>query len=66
MLYFFVVISSGNDSGIFGMKNLELWDRNAAMKDKFNEDDIGHLRIKYVNEMIFNEHNTSDEGKSKV
>ncbi|CAD6239331.1 unnamed protein product [Miscanthus lutarioriparius] len=55
-----------NDSGIFAMKNLELWELNVYLMDKFLEADIGHLRIKYVNDMIFNEYNSSDDGRSKV
>jgi len=55
-----------NDSGIFAMKNLELWDLNVNLVDKFCEDDVHHLRIKYVNDMIFNEFNYSDVGRSKV
>ena len=34
--------------------------------EKFSEADIGHLRIKYVNDMICNEYNISDDGRSKV
>jgi len=34
--------------------------------DKFSEADIGHLRIKYVNDMIFNEYNCFVDGQSKV
>ena len=48
------------------MKNLELWDLNVNLVDKFCEDDVDHLRIKYVNDMIFNEFNCSDVGRSKV
>ena len=55
-----------NDSGMFAMKNLELWELNVYLMDKFSETDIGHLRIKYVNDMIFNEYNSSDDGRSKV
>lgn len=58
--------SFSNDSGIFAMKNLELWDLNVYLMDKFCEADVGHLRIKYVNDMIFNEFNCSDVGRSKV
>jgi hypothetical protein len=48
------------------MKNLKLWDRTVCLMDKFSEADIGHLRIKYVNDMIFNEHNCFVDGRSKV
>ena len=48
------------------MKNLELWELNVYLMDKFSEADIGHLRIKYVNNMIFNEYNCSEDGRSKV
>ena len=58
--------SFSNDSGIFAMKNLELWEVNVYLMDKFSEADIGHLRIKYVNDMICNEYNISDDGRSKV
>ena len=37
------------------MKNLELFEVNLNMIEKYTEDDIGHLRIKFVNNMVFNE-----------
>ena len=37
-----------------------------SLMDKFSKADIVHLRIKYVNDMIFNEYNSSDDGRSKV
>ena len=36
------------------------------MMEKYCEADIPHVRIKYVNEMIFNDFNSSDDGLSKV
>jgi len=48
------------------MKNLELWDINVSLEDKFSEADTGHIRIKYVNDMIFNEYNYSTDGRSQV
>ena len=55
-----------NDSGIFVMKNLELWDPSVSMMEKYCEADIPHVRIKYVDEMIFNDFSCSDDGLSKV
>ena len=48
------------------MKNLELWEVNVYLMVKFSEADIGHLRIKYVNDMILNEYNSSKDGRSKA
>ena len=36
------------------------------MMEKYYEADIPRVRIKYVNEMIFNYFNSSDDGLSKV
>ena len=36
------------------------------MIEKYTEDDIGHLRIKFVNDMVFNEFNYAHDGQSKV
>ncbi|XP_066344439.1 uncharacterized protein [Miscanthus floridulus] len=47
-------------------QNLELWELNVYLMDNFSEADIGHLHIKHVNDMIFNEYNSSDDGRSKV
>ena len=55
-----------NDSGIYAMKNLELFEVNLNMIEKYTEDDIGHLRIKFVNDMVFNEFNCAHDGQSKV
>ena len=55
-----------NDSGIFAMKNLEAWAINVDMMDKFNEADICHLCIKYVNDMLSSPFNSADEGRLKV
>ena len=48
------------------MKNLELFEVNLNMIEKYTEDDIGHLRIKFVNDMVFNEFNCAHDGQSKV
>jgi len=48
------------------MKNLELFELNFNMIEKYTEDDIGHLRIKFVNDMVFNEFNCAHDGQSKV
>ena len=37
-----------------------------SLKDKFSEADAPHLRIKFVNDMIFNGFNSSDVGRSLV
>jgi len=66
LVFLISCFSFSNDSGIFAMKNLELWELNVYLMDKFSEADIGHLRIKYVNDMIFNEYNSSEDGRSKV
>ena len=66
LVFLISCFSFSNDSGIFAMKNLELYDLNVYLMDKFSKADIGHLRIKYVNDMIFNEHNCSVDGRSKV
>ncbi|XP_066345039.1 uncharacterized protein [Miscanthus floridulus] len=55
-----------NDSGITVMKNLELWDPSVSMMEKYCEADIPHVCIKYVNEMILNDFNSSDDCLSKV
>ena len=66
LVFLISYFSFSNDSGIFAMKNLELWEVNVYLMDKFSEADIGHLRIKYVNDMIFNEYNCFVDGQSKV
>ena len=66
LVFLISCFSFSNDSGIFAMKNLELWEVNVYLMDKFSEADIRHLRIKYVNDMIFNEYNSSDDGRFKV
>ena len=66
LVFLISCFSFSNDSGIFAMKNLELWDLNVYLMDKFSKADIGHLRIKYINDMIFNEYNCSVDGRSKV
>jgi len=48
------------------MKNLELFEVNLNMIEKYTEDDIGHLRIKFVNDMVFNKFNCAHDGQSKV
>jgi hypothetical protein len=48
------------------MKNLEHFEVNLNMMEKYSEDDIGHLRIKLVNDMVFNDHNYAIVGKSKI
>jgi len=62
LVFLISCFSFRNDSGIFAMKNLELWDLNVYLMDKFSKADIGHLRIKYINDMIFNEYNCSVDG----
>ena len=66
LVFLISCFSFSNDSGIFAMKNLELWDPSVSMMEKYCEADIPHVRIKYVNEMIFNDFNSSDDGLSKV
>ena len=66
LVFLISCFSFSNDSGIFAMKNLELWDPSVSMMEKYCEADIPHIHIKYVNEMIFNDFNSSDDGLSKV
>ena len=66
IFFFCHVFSIINDSGICAMKNLELFEVNLNMIEKYTEDDIGHLRIKFVNDMVFNEFNCAHDGQSKV
>lgn len=67
LLFLYLVFSfSDDDSGIFAMKNLELYEANADLLAKYTEADIAHLLIKYVNEMIWNEHNIANDGRANV
>lgn len=66
LFFLYLCVSLINDSGIFAMKNLEAWAINVDMMDKFNEADICHLRIKYVNDMLSSPFNSADEGRFKV
>jgi hypothetical protein len=60
------VFSIINDSGVYALKNQEHFEVNLDMMEKYSEDDIGHLRIKLVNDMVFNDHNCAIVGKSKI
>ena len=58
LVFLISCFSFSNDSGIFAMKNLELWASSVSMMEKYCEVDIPRVHIKYVNEMIFNDFNS--------
>jgi hypothetical protein len=66
IFFFCHVFSIINDSGLYAMKNLEHFEVNLDMMEKYSEEDIGHLCIKLVNDMVFNDHNCAILGKSKI
>lgn len=47
---------------MFIMKFLEEWDPLVNLNTKFDQGDIANLRIKYVNDMIFDANNTAEQG----
>ena len=54
------------DSGIYALMNLQYYDIGVNMKDKYTEGDIPNLRMKLLNDMVFNEYNTAHAGVSKI
>ena len=60
---FFSII---NDSSVYAIKNLEHFEVHLNMLEKYTEDDISQLRIKLVNDMVFNEYNSAYDGTCKV
>lgn len=51
---------------MYAIKNLEEFQIHINMEAKYTEADISHLRIKILNDMIFNEFNYADDGQSKI
>jgi hypothetical protein len=55
-----------NNSGICAMMNLEHYDLGVNMMEKYSENDIGHIRMKYVNDMVFCDQNIATVAQSKI
>lgn len=51
---------------MYAIKNLEHFEVHLNMLEKYTEDDISQLRIKLVNDMVFNEYNSAYDGTCKV
>ncbi|CAL4993624.1 unnamed protein product [Urochloa decumbens] len=51
------------DDGIFVMKYMELWDPYVNMMVQFQSSNINDIRVKYVSDMIFSEHNKEASAK---
>ncbi|CAL4907063.1 unnamed protein product [Urochloa decumbens] len=54
------------DDGIFVMKYMELWDPYVNMMVQFQSSNINDIRVKYVSEMVFSEHNKLASAKSLI
>jgi hypothetical protein len=54
------------DSGICTLMNLEEYEVGVNLKEKYGVDDIQHLRIKFVNEMVFGDQNSAREGQCQI
>ncbi|CAN6242011.1 unnamed protein product, partial [Urochloa humidicola] len=54
------------DDGIFVMKYLELWDPRINLMQKFSSANISDIRVQYINEMVFSEHNSNNTEKNLV
>lgn len=46
--------------------NLEEYEVGVNLKEKYGVDDIQHLRIKFVNEMVFGDQNSAREGQCQI
>ncbi|CAL4948916.1 unnamed protein product [Urochloa decumbens] len=51
------------DDGIFVMKYMELWDPYVNMMVQFQSSNINDIRVKYVSDMVFSEHNKEASAK---